>query len=945
MKIDFSQAANTSHADAGARTSTYNAQAADRKSASVGFRLDISGKVMDNAATGLYAKNGTEQVQGRTIEDCMQGISGLDMSVQHNYMAVMSNFLSAEDFAKLKEDGWNINKMSPEDLVTVTDQIKVELAKSGVTVVGYNDNIDSGTIDAMANGSMSLKAQIEQALKGNDLPCTDSNMSGCQDALKMNQELSELCENSVLSDESIRYMLDNDLEPTLNNIYLAQFKSQPYPVANISEEQLNQMKGQIQEVIEAAGLEVNDMAMADAKWLIENQVPLTEENLTRYTELKNLKLPLETGELLDEAAAAIADGYRAVDARLISKERVFNEIRLSMTTEANLKLLKSDFAIDTSELEKAVEELKAAEARLGQVQEDPEMEQQVLEGANGKNLLAELYMRTNSHLLELRSMPADVIYDFADRSDFSLNQVYDKGAILKNQYIRAGESYEALGTEVRSDLGDNIKKAFANVEDILQEMDIKVTEANKRAVRILGYNQAEITPENLQKVKLADEQVNGLIDRLKPGAVLSLIRDGKNPLGMSVKELSAQLSSYDNSPEQQDERYSEFLWKLEKNGKITPEEKESYIGIYRLFRQVEKSDGAVIGNLAMQGAELSVKNLLSALRTQKATKKGIDVVADESFAGIESVVKEDISKIDIQIGMAFENQTKDETTLEDLAQQLKNVMEDPEVSEEYNEHMAAQFREAMDCDTEILNALEHFELPVNYDNILAMREYLFDDGGIFKRLSKIGKQLEISELIEEFDSPEGAQEALEDLCRQGEQDIEIAKEEAAMNSKDFMELRLMGMQIGLIQNFVKRNEYKLPINVNGEETCVNLKLVEGSKESKVEANLHTNDLGTLSLYLKVADNNVSGHMVASTYEGEEYLKQIREELTSRLESEGLNVASELSVLRKHGRIERFEGAMDTDSTSHKEVESENRPDNKTLFKLAKIFLKTVNQGD
>ena len=48
---------------------------------------------------------------------------------------------------------------------------------------------------------------------------------------------------------------------------------------------------------------------------------------------------------------------------------------------------------------------------------------------------------------------------------------------------------------------------------------------------------------------------------------------------------------------------------------MTKEEKEAYIGIYRLLRQLEKTDGAAIGALLQQGAEPTLKNLLTAVRS------------------------------------------------------------------------------------------------------------------------------------------------------------------------------------------------------------------------------------------------------------------------------------------------------------------------------------------
>lgn len=87
---------------------------------------------------------------------------------------------------------------------------------------------------------------------------------------------------------------------------------------------------------------------------------------------------------------------------------------------------------------------------------------------------------------------------------------------LRESYEKAGESYETLMTAPRRDFGDSIQKAFGNIDEVLQEAGLEVTEENRRAVRILGYNRMEITPENVERVLQADEQVKSVVEKLTP---------------------------------------------------------------------------------------------------------------------------------------------------------------------------------------------------------------------------------------------------------------------------------------------------------------------------------------------------------------------------------------------------------------------------------------------
>ena len=124
------------------------------------------------------------------------------------------------------------------------------------------------------------------------------------------------------------------------------------------------------------------------------------------------------------------------------------------------------------------------------------------------------------------------------------------------------QDYEAVGTQVRTDLGDSIKKAFAGIPTMLQEMGLESTPENERAVRILGYNRMEITEESIAQIKDWDAEVNALIDRMKPATVLGMIRDGINPLEHTLTELNEMLADRGMTAAHEEESYSKFLWRL-----------------------------------------------------------------------------------------------------------------------------------------------------------------------------------------------------------------------------------------------------------------------------------------------------------------------------------------------------------------------------------------------
>ena len=309
---------------------------------------------------------------------------------------------------------------------------------------------------------------------------------------------------------------------------------------------------------------------------------------------------------------------------LVHAQRTLEEVRLRMTVSANVMLLRSNYAIDTTELSELVETLKAAEQKMTQTQglslPDPD------DNA--------LFQDTMAKTLAIRQMPAALLGRVADLSGrFTLSHMYEEGRVLEAAYKKAGETYEALMTAPRADLGDRISDAFSNIDDILKDLEFDLTKDNRKAVRVLAYNKMELTQENIIAVRAADAQLNYILEKMTPSATLAMIREGIHPLQESVQELTDYFMSQEEELSEQAESFSRFLYQLEKNDQITAEERDSYIGIYRLIRQIEKGDGKAIGTVLANGQELSFSNLLSAVRTGQ--KRGIDAKIDDDFGFLE----------------------------------------------------------------------------------------------------------------------------------------------------------------------------------------------------------------------------------------------------------------------------------------------------------------------
>ena len=138
-------------------------------------------------------------------------------------------------------------------------------------------------------------------------------------------------------------------------------------------------------------------------------------------------------------------------------------------------MIKRGFSIETTALEETVNVLKALEDKVNR--------EFFGNDAVKASADAALWKESRQVIAEMPYIPAKAVGDMVKSSNiFTLRLSYEVGIGIKEQFEKAGRAYEALGTEVRADLGDDIKKAFSNIDDILKEQGMEISENNRKAV-------------------------------------------------------------------------------------------------------------------------------------------------------------------------------------------------------------------------------------------------------------------------------------------------------------------------------------------------------------------------------------------------------------------------------------------------------------------------------
>ena len=924
------------------------------------YALSLMSSAEKNYAVGDKGK----KQKGSTMADLQEQAANVDVGIQQDFMTLMSNTLSEEDYAKLEEDGFRFSDMEPEMAVTIVDKIKAELVRSGKHVPGYTDDVNVEVLSE-ALGSETLARAVEDSFAKADVPVTAETVKQISQAWDMTKTLEEP------TDGTYRYMIDNALAPEIGNLYMAQssgagagevgrsgyyaedvqgyFAQSAVIDSAVTEEDVALLE-QMDKVILQADMEENEESRQAARWLLEQDLPLTSENLNRLQEVKEVAFPIEDKVFAGAVANAVSERKSPLQARLTIAENLYEravstlqrfagrkqleEIRLKLTAEVNVKLLKSGFSIDTAPMEQLIEAIKEAEAEIAS---------KYFPGDSEAVAKYETYQVVNRVVSELPLLPASSLGSISILGEdaVSLMAFHAEGKSLQAGYEAVKESYESLMTAPRSDLGDNIRKAFANVDDILQDLNYELSEQNRRAVRILGYNRMEMNTENVELVKAADSAVRSVIDKMTPAATLRMIRDGVNPLEKTFEELNIYFDNQSESYEESSESYSRFLHGLEKRGDITPEERESYIGIYRLVHQIEKTDGAAIGALINTQAELHFSNLLSAVRTGKF--KHLDIKANDELGTLEELIRKG-ETIPEQIAKGFVNTAKEVLT---------EVSYSEGAAEEYRSTEWQRLRDAGKVSQESTAMLGRGELPATAGNLLAAAALASDSVNPYRsvkdKLSKKSEETEdvidrLGETLEKLDDREGFIEHLSSVLEEVTHEVEEFSFMQGDTSVDVKEMQLLHKQLTVVGALAQKEEYILPMYIGEELSKVHLTFRKDDAErGSIRIQVDYGEDSHVQAHLQMREIRLTGFLVANTREevmklaqtADIFSKSLKEQMGESFEAEELPIVdARQAAVAERTREKTTDGNTEAGG-----------PDNAQLYEIAKLFLQAIRQQE
>ena len=1008
-----------------------------------------------SSANAIYTKG--EIVSSPSLpnpQDEIRGESGIipkNKPSKEEQWANQVNSMSPYDLEELAKKGSSIEEEDIDEIEKNLKRIKEERADKEEALEKEISHREEKfeNLEKIGKGTESHnKKKIVEKLEKANLPVTEENIARMANLL----ELSTVIEN--MSDKSFHYMIQNQLEPTIPNLYKASFAGGYGDATPLSKEAVGQLEEDIKEVVDKSPVADKELGREMAKWLLEHRLPLTEKTLFNLENLHTLKAGygeedilnslingLKNGEALEQIDVSHGYEVRAqktiediqnidenqVDsfARDLEEEqrpvtiqnlyeksekeknnnfsydadagsgiaditarRQLEEIRLKMTLENGVRLLRQGVSIETTELSDLVDKLRTIEDEyyknlLGDTPNDLTVASERL------NEKEEMLKSLLQSVASLRTVPSYILGSTLNHAkEQTIETLGAEGEKLKSTFASARESYEPLLTAPRKDLGDSLKKAFRNIENLLEELNLPDTEENERAVRILGYNRMEITEENIDKVKAYDKEVNYMLNNLHPKVAAAFIKEDMNPMNMPISELNQKIQERRDELGADDETYSKFLFKMEKENRITEEEKKSFIGIYRLLNNITKTDGGALGYVINTGQEVTLQNLLTGIRS---LNKHVTANVDDNYGGLDKITYKR-ERINEQIEAAFSSgssatnspEKSDKETymsyvLEGLKEEItpaflqetgctaeellnrpieklyEEVVNSEKTSDaDYWTQRRDEYVDLIKNSKEEIKFLSSINEEVTIQNLYHTKEFfkksvlqqLKEETSHLEEAKKQEADRDIKEaaehLQESMDSRESLLEAYEKVTDTVKKHLDVLYEKPEMTSGKFAHLKRIHSSIGFVTNMAKRECYEIPLVVKDEITNVNVTVVHNSSQGgRVGIKASLPRIGEVEVQFVAKEGEIKGFFVVDNKAGYEEVSHSLEELKEKLKEAGIENMYFSTAMDAKGisslRLLPKEQAEDTADG--------NRPDTENLYTIAKttlIYLKELD---
>ena len=283
----------------------------------------------DAGVAGSDAKDGSvSAVKADLSKDCAPGRS----KESATYTEAQARQLNTED-----KDVWEATEMSPSDFINrcMTGEDAKDVADEETPLEQYTSSQVERTlrrvksqredqreaVDRQVAKQEEIQAQteedamvhqIESQLASSGLPVVSDNVSLVMDAYGL------ALESQNISRSGMNFLIGGNYPLTPEQMQKSQYTGSQGP--EIPVEGYEQVQEQVDSILQEAGLDVSEDNKKQARWLYEQGLPVTAENIVKMNRIQELT-QLDSGTLLARITDQMADGVLPGQADLMVPSR------------------------------------------------------------------------------------------------------------------------------------------------------------------------------------------------------------------------------------------------------------------------------------------------------------------------------------------------------------------------------------------------------------------------------------------------------------------------------------------------------------------------------------------------------------------------------------------------------------------------------------------------
>lgn len=848
-------------------------------------------------------------------------------------------------FSDYLNDSLGIDKSDDNTLDKKTlKEIKEEKEKS------MKMDLNMNGVDEEAN------FRFEDILSNIGLLITDKNIS----TLKNVKDKIESIEN-IDKDTALNIIKKGD-KATIEDLYTSKY-TRFSNKENINIENIDNIDSQIENILKQNNIEINDENMSIAKDFIKNEIDISSENIEKYKKLENIKESLNIKDILEKCAKNILKNENVLNVEIFSNENIAKnyesykeilpnilpehiqsliddkikvnlknillnyenintnnvnvtqeaiseklnlyKIQLKLTTEAMYSLYDKGINIDTKPLKEVVTYLEEIEQ---------EKYKKYLE-LNEVDSTQDNIQTIKNVVSTIQNIYPNVVYNtFKDiigqKVDFSLSGINKS---LKAQNII--DDFETFKTMPNRAFGDSINKLKDDFKNLLIDNGFEPNGANLKALKILSVNNMDFTEENMLNVKLLDSKIDYLANNLHPLTVAKMLKDSFNPMDKNINDVIDYINN-NSFGQTSREKIAEQILDIDKENKLSKEERDAIVAVYRMLNMVQKGDSVSIGNLLKTEKNVTLSNLLQASKISEKNRKNIDFdkKVDDNTGESEKITSDKNITNSIQSGIDKANeeynrfilgqilnftnpdkisQVDNNISIENLLEKLKDSNRQT-ISKQTKEDLVKDIQNLENINNDTISYLIKNNIPITINNIQVMENVIKEKLKLSKDIDDFKTELEnrgitFGESIFNIDdnkniSKEETIHTVEELKQENE---EVFDDIINLNDLDDIKYMIIKNKnvksnIGFIQdsNNIKNGIYTLPMKLsNGKVTDLNMYILNDNALNDKNLNLYLNFENiynnSVQAYVKVSNKGTLADVILkSNHNAKEYEKDI-----------------------------------------------------------------------